>query len=208
MSNQTELPEKITMGSRVNEIVQCAKCGKELKIEQRTAFAGDDGEDIYFCEDCLSEINKELENQTQNPNMLGAIFLGLAAAITGGLGWFLLTILINKSFGYAAIALGWLIGYAVCLGSGNKKGFKLQVIAAILTTLSLIISEFMIYLHFVGQAPEINVSAPILLTYLALSGKFLFAIENFAKDMISPIGLLIWGIGIWFAYCVPKAEKL
>ena len=34
------------------------------------------------------------------------------------------------------------------------------------------------------------------------------AIGDFIQNMISPIGLLIWGIGIWVAYSFPKAEKL
>lgn len=208
MTNKTELPEKIIMGSRAEEIVLCAKCGKELKVEDRTAFLGDDGQDIYFCSDCLAKINTDLQNETKNPNIIGALLLGIAAAITGGICWFLLTVFLEKSIGYIAIGVGWLIGYAVCLGAGNKKGLPLQILSAVLTTFALIISDFAIYLHLVAKDPEINTSATNLLIYLVITGKIPLAVVDFVQSMISPIGLLIWGIGIWFAYSIPKASKL
>lgn len=74
--------------------------------------------------------------------------------------------------------------------------------------ISLIFSEFAIYLHLVSKAPEINTSITNLIIYLVITGNIPMAIGDFIQNMISPIGLLIWGIGIWVAYSFPKAEKL
>ena len=48
MSEEITNQEKIELGSRSKEIVQCGQCGKDLTVEERNAFEGENGNDIYF----------------------------------------------------------------------------------------------------------------------------------------------------------------
>ena len=193
--NNTQTEEKIVLGGRSTEIVKCAKCGKEITVEERHSFEGENGEDIYFCNTCMEEINKELEEETKNPNMLGAIALGSIAGIIGCIIWFIITSATKTSFGILAIGLGWLIGKAVSLGAGIMIVF-------------LLLSEYLIYLYLLGKEPNLNMSVPVLFAQIISSGMFLKMLVLFIKWAVSPIGLIIWGFGIYMAYIVPKPTKL
>ena len=206
--NNTQTEEKIVLGGRSTEIVKCAKCGKEITVEERHSFEGENGEDIYFCNTCMEEINKELEEETKNPNMLGAIALGSIAGIIGCIIWFIITSATKTSFGILAIGLGWLIGKAVSLGAGNKKGLNLQLLAAGIMIVFLLLSEYLIYLYLLGKEPNLNMSVPVLFAQIISSGMFLKMLVLFIKWAVSPIGLIIWGFGIYMAYIVPKPTKL
>ena len=206
--NNAQTEEKIILGGRATEIVKCAKCDKEITVEERHSFEGENGEDIYFCDTCMEEINKEIEKETLNPNMFGASILGSIAGIIGCIIWFIITSATKTTFGILAVGLGWLIGKAVSLGAGNKKGLKLQILSAVIMTIFLLLAEYLIYLYFLGKEPDINMPVPTLLAHILVSGSFVKTLMWFAKWAISPIGLIIWGFGIYMAYIVPKATKL
>lgn len=200
--------EKIVLGGRANEIVKCADCGKEITVEERHSFEGENGQDIYFCDECMTKINQALAEETMNPNMVGAGILGGLAGILGGIIWFIITAATKTSFGIIAIGLGWLIGKAVSLGAGNKKGVQLQIMAALIMTAFLILSEYFIFLYLLGRQPDINMSVSGVLAQVLNGGMFFESLGWFVKSMISPIGLVIWGFGIYMAYIVPKPTKL
>ena len=200
--------EKIVLGGRANEVFNCADCGRQITVEERHYFEGENGEDIYFCEECMAKINHALAEETMNPNMVGAGILGGIAGILGGIIWFIITAATKTSFGLLAIGLGWLIGKAVSLGAGNKKGLQLQIMAALIMTLFLILSEYFIFLYLLGRQPEVNLPMAGVLAQILSGGIFFESLGWFVKSMISPIGLLIWGFGIYMAYIVPKPTKL
>ena len=206
--NVQQSEEKIVLGGRADEIVKCADCGKEITVEERHSFDGEDGKDIYFCDECMAKINQMLEEETKNPNMLGATALGVIAGVLGGIIWFIITSATKTSFGILAIALGWLIGKAVSLGAGNKKGIKLQILAATIMIIFLLLSEYFIYLYFLGKEPDVNASAPMVFLALLKGGVFFKSLAWFAKWFISPIGLVIYAFGIYTAYILPKPTKL
>lgn len=206
--NSQQPEEKIVLGGRANEIVNCSTCGKEISVSERHSYEGENGEDIYFCDECMEKINKEIAQETQNPNMIGASVMGGLAGVLGGIIWFLITAITKTAFGIIAIGLGWLIGKAVSLGAGNKKGIKLQILAASMMTIFLLLSEYFIFLHFLGKDPSINASASVLLLLFIKKGWIIKSLGLFVKNFISPIGLVIWGFGIYMAYIVPKPTKI
>lgn len=213
-NNQTEeapeeqTPAPIVMGSRADEIAKCSQCEKEFTIGKMNAFQGKNGEDIYFCEECIKQINEELAKETKDQNILGAVTLGVISGILGGILWYLITVLFNWQIGYMAIALGWLIAMGVHVGSGYKKGKNLQVISAMLMIIILLSSEFMIFLHYTGQSPNWNTTSFNVLSILIQENNLGAAISSFFSQSTSPIGLLIWGIGIYTAYIILKPVKL
>lgn len=206
MSNENE---QIVLGGKADEIVKCADCGKELKVEERHSFEGNDGEDIYYCDECLAKINQAFEEETKNPNILFALVSSIIAGILGGLAWYWITVITNLQVGYLAIALGWLIAFATCKGAGNKKGKLLQVIAVLVTLVTLLFSDFMISLHYVGDSLGDTMSSIDAFKYFLEKGFHPILIFIVVlKNTISPIGLVIWGVGLYTAYVIPKARKL
>lgn len=201
--------EQIVLGGKADEIVKCAGCGKDLKVEERHSFEGENGEDIYYCDECMTQINQALEEETKNPNLLFAVVASIIAGLVGGFAWYWITVLTGYQVGYLAIALGWLVGVATCFGAGHKKGKMLQGISVAITLVTLLLAEFMITLHYIGAGPDYNMSSTALLNHLlgqdySLVSLFITVIIN----SISPIGLVIWGIGLYTAYVMPKARKL
>lgn len=206
MSNENE---QIVLGGKADEIVKCAGCGKDLKVEERHSFEGENGEDIYYCDECMTQINQALEEETKNPNILFAIVASIIAGIVGGFAWYWITVITKLEVGYIAIALGCLVGIATCMGAGNKKGRILQVISVVTTLVTLLFAEFMITLHYIGAGPDFNMSSTALLNNLLGQGYSIISLFiTVIKNSISPIGLVIWGIGLYTAYVIPKARKL
>ncbi len=205
--NMEQQEEQIVMGSKAEEIVKCQKCDKEIKIQDGHSFETEDGQEVYVCNDCIAEINQALEDETKNPNMLGAFLLGLAAAVIGGLGWYFIVTQSNTEYAIITLIIGWLVGSAVLKGSGHKKGLPLQLMAVILTALALLISELFITIQYVASDPELNLSMSQLFLNSILSGNIFGLLWDIIKGA-GPIGLLIWAFGMCWAYSIPRPTKI
>ena len=205
--NFEQREEKIVMGSKAEEIVKCQQCGKEIKVQDGHSFETEDGQEVYVCNDCIAEINRALEDETKNPNIIGAFLLGLLAAIVCGLGWYFIVTQSNTEYAIITIVMGWIIGKAVCRGSGHKKGGKLQLMAAIFTALAIIISELFITMQFVASDQEVNMSISQLFLGATFSGDIFYLLWEVIKAA-GPIGLLIWAIGIYWGYSIPRPTKI
>ena len=205
--NIEQQEEKIVMGSKAEEIVNCPRCGKEIKVKDGHSFETEDGQEVYVCNDCIEQINQAIENETKNPNMLGAFLLGLVAALIGGLAWYLIATYSDIRYGVMTILIGWLVGSAVYKGSGRKRGLKLQIIAAFLTAAALIFSELFAVMQYVASDPELNLSFSQLLINSLLSGNIFNLMWEIIKAA-GPIGLLIWGLGVFWAYSIPRPTKI
>jgi len=135
-----------------------------------------------------------------------AILSGLIAAIVAGFAWYAFTTITNYQVGYVAIGVGFIIGYAVRLGSGKKKGFALQMWSAGIALVTLYISQYFVVHHYARK---------YLLEHKAefpgYNGEF-FLLSPFNPDvlreMFSPIGLIIWAVGIYFAYSLLKPRSI
>ena len=105
-----------------------------------------------------------------------------------------------------AIGVGFLIGYAVIWGSGKKRGASLQILSSGITVLTLLVSQYAIAIYYLRK---------YLLDHKAdfpgYNGQ-LFLVSPFDPDMLrnmfSPMGLVIWAVGIYFAYSLPKARTI
>ena len=56
-------------------------------------------------------------------NLLIALLAGIAAAVVGTIVWAAITVTTGYQIGYMAIAVGFIVGYAVRLGNGIDKIF-------------------------------------------------------------------------------------
>ena len=99
------------------------------------------------------------------------------------------------------IGLGFIIAIACSMGAGNKKGWKVQLIAILLTLLTIIYAEG-IFAHN-AVSPEPVFSGGILKSIAELIVLPLFAITS-----LGFIGSLFSMIALYVAFAVTKKEEL
>lgn len=206
MKKVTPAVEKITIGSEVGIKVNCSMCQKEGTTDQFITLQGNKGQNVYLCPECKEKTNESFENETKNPNILLAIITGAIAATIGGAIWYFITITTGREIGYVSLGLGYLIGFGVYLGSGKKRGHQLQLISALLAIVAIIVIEKFIFDYFLNDYFNKHVSEFPGLANQSFSVSFFE--PEFWKNMASPIGLLIYAIGIHLAYKFCKPRKI
>lgn len=190
----------LKMGAMVDTEIHCAGCDQVVSTENAHCFVDKEGNDLYYCEECKKSIDQALEHETKNPNLIGAVLLGLLAAVVSGIIWCAIEYFTGYTIGYVAIAVGFLIGWGVVIGSGKKRGFTLQIISTMITLITILAASYMTFIFSLHD-------------YLVSEGynEFLW-ISPLDPDLlsyvISPMGIFIWAIGIATAFKVPMAKKL
>ena len=83
------------------------------------------------CEGCVQELQRRQPADSHAGFMRGLLF-GTGAAIVGMAGYAGFTILTGLYIGYVSLAVGWLVGKAIMLGSKGIGGKRYQIAAVIL----------------------------------------------------------------------------
>jgi len=200
LENQT-----IKIGSKATLSVLCSSCKKEVPAGEFFSFKNNLKQDVYLCAGCREITAQKYSEEMANPNLIQAALLGGLAAVIAGYSWFWIVQASQWQCGYFSIGVGFLVGYAVHWGSGRKRGPSLQMMSAVLTFITLYVSNYFIVLQS-------------LKNYYATHSSVLFAGGELAyvspfhpvilRSVFSPIGLVIWGIGIYFAYQIPKHRNI
>src|SRR6267142_828793 len=84
------------------------------------------------CEGCVQELQRREPSDSHTGYARGLLF-GVGAAIVGMAGYAAFTILTGIYIGYVSLAVGWLVGKAIMLGSKGIGGRRYQIAAVILT---------------------------------------------------------------------------
>jgi len=84
------------------------------------------------CEGCVQELQRRHPADSHAGYVRGILF-GVGAAIVGMAGYAGFTILTGLYIGYVSLAVGWLVGKAIMLGSKGIGGRRYQIAAVILT---------------------------------------------------------------------------
>lgn len=197
---------QIKIGGKATEDVVCGNCNKTVPWTEAHSFRGKDNNDIYLCEDCKKLTDEQFAKEEKNSNYIGAVLLGLLAAAVGGAAWYFIEILTSRIIGYVAWGLGYLVGMAVVFGSGKKRGTGLQVISAVITLIAIFGASYFAEIHFVNKyvVAELAKEGKELASYLWISPFN----ADVIKDIISPIGIFIWVIGIYLAFRMPKKRSI
>lgn len=199
---QNEDSEKLIIGSKAHANVVCGQCQAEIAGKDAYSYKDNNNNELFLCESCRTDVEKYFKAETKNPNIIMALILGSISGVVAGVIWYYLSILTGYQIGYVAIGVGFIIGWAVVIGSGNKRGMGLQLMSAVITLVTLFVSEYFITLHYILQ---------YMLKLPGYSGELFFPSPfepSMLESIISPMGLLIWGIGIYFAYSIPKSRSI
>lgn len=184
----------------------CANCGAAIPEGHEIVLRGKDKKapPITICSNCVSDIERAFQAETEEPNLLGALLIGLGAALISSVIWYAVVVITNYELGIIAVAVGWLVAQAVMLGAGHKRGPRLQGLSVAITVIAMAFSEYLIVRHFAVQAlaEEGYTNIPIL---LSLDIMLALIVEGIKAD---PLTLLFWGIAIWEAFALPAKRRL
>lgn len=206
------MPKKTT----TQDTFVCESCLKDFKATEKNKIKGNDNHIHYFCNDCIKKANEAFTKETQNSNFLGAVMLGFWAAAIGGIAWFAVAALTGWTIGFLAIGVGWLVGNAVVRGAGFKRGRNLQILSLVLTLIAIVIAELFVFGYFSSTElstmykQSISILDVVKVTLLDFSSEGLGSIfrKVFMENVLSPVGLFIWGIGLYQAFMIPKARRI
>lgn len=184
----------------------CANCGVAIPEGHEIVLRGKDKKapNVTICPNCASAIERAFQAETEEPNLIGALLIGLGAALISSLIWYAVVVVTNYQLGIIAIAVGWLVAQAVMLGAGRKRGPRLQGLSVVITVMAMAFSEYLIVRHFAVQAlaKEGYTNIPLL---LPLDVMLILIVEGIKAD---PLTLLFWGIAVWEAFALPAQRRL
>jgi len=199
--------EKITADSGSKAKVNCSMCRKEGMADQFTTLKNDKEENIFLCEECRGKVNAAFEDETKNPNILFAIIAGAIGGVIGGVIWYFVAIITGWEIGYVSLGLGYLVGLGVYWGAGKKRGHQLQIISALIAVVAIIVTEKFVLDYFLNDYIRNNpVEFPGFSVGQSISVSFFE--PEFWENFISPIGLVIYAVGIYLAYNFCKPRKI
>ena len=152
-----------------------------------------------LCGQCAASLREQLGGLGGKAGrFLRALGLGVGAAILGGALYGGVMILAKSEWGIISIAVGWFVGKAVRLGSGERGGWRYQITAAGLTY-AAICGAYVFAIYQGLEEPGLN--AVIGLTLLAYRLPFLGGLENF-------LGILIIAFGVFQAWQMNRGVTL
>lgn len=109
----------------------CAVCRREIDREYY------DINGTTVCPSCRARIAAAVETPRDIGTLLVAGAAGLVAAIIGAVIYYAVIALAHLEIGIVAILTGYLVGYAVRKAAGNRGGRRFQMLAVVLTYVSV-----------------------------------------------------------------------
>ena len=149
-----------------------------------------------------------LAKQTSEPKMLRALLYGLGAGVVAGAIWFAIVMVTGHELGLVAVGVGWLVGVAVVLGSGGKRGLRLQLLSVLIALATMAGAEYFIVreavVAYLGEQVGATQAAalPVFLPLDVALDLLTSAIQD------NPIDLLFWGIALYAAFRVPAVRPV
>ena len=184
----------------------CQVCEAEIPKGHQVEIQGRDkrGLNSIVCANCAESIERELQAETENPNVMVAVLAGLAAAVVGTLVWYGVVIITDYQLGFIAVGVGWLIGMGVAFGAGRKRGPALQGISVAITLAALVVSQYLIVRQFAVEllAEEGITGLPLL---LPLDLMIDLVVTSIGENLIT---LVFWAIALWAALSTPARRRL
>src|SRR5271170_4530063 len=106
---------------------------------------------MLACQRCAEQVQQQTPKDT-HAAYVRAVTLGIGAAILGFILFAGFVIITGISLGYISLAVGYLIGKAMKMGSGGIGGRRYQIIAAALTYVAVSTSAIPIGIYYFNKA--------------------------------------------------------
>jgi hypothetical protein len=104
---------------------------------------------MQACQRCAEQVRQQVPKDS-HAAYVRAITLGIGAAILGFILFAGFVIITGISLGYISLAVGFLVGKAMKMGSSGIGGRRYQIVAAILTYAAVSMAAIPIAIHYQG----------------------------------------------------------
>jgi hypothetical protein len=105
------------------------------------------------CENCAERLKQQIPKDTHQAFVRGLVF-GLGGAFLGLVLYAAFGILTGLVIGYVSLAVGYIVGKAIKMGSGGMGGRRYQIIAALLTYSAVSVAAIPIYIAQIVKAKK------------------------------------------------------
>ena len=154
------------------------------------------------CENCVRQVEARFPKDSHAAYVRG-LFFGLGAAIVGMILYAGFTIVTGIYLGYVSLAVGWLVGKGIMLGSKGIGGRRYQIAAVILTYAAVSIAFVPIAISD-HTIPNPRSGASLLQLLIVGLVSPLLALKY---SLFGIIGLIILVIGIRIAWRITAGTR-
>jgi hypothetical protein len=102
------------------------------------------------CGSCADRVKREAPQDSHAAFVRGLLF-GLAGAVLGLILYAGFTIVTGIEIGYVSLAVGFIVGKAVIVGSGGTGGRRYQIAAVLLTYAAVSMASIPIAIHYINK---------------------------------------------------------
>ncbi len=180
-------------------VAACALCQNPIAAGAGTIINGNP-----VCDRCAAQVQAELAAEQQTGARFPlALAGGAAGALVGAVIWAVIVVATDYEIGYVAVLVGYLAGRGVKLGAGKGRGQTLQIAAAGMAVLGLVIAKYFILAHFVINDPKgaelgLGYFSPVLFTVF---------LRNIGSSL-SAFDVLWIAFALMTAWRIPAPSKL
>ena len=130
----------------------CQFCHQPIAAYYRT-------NDAMTCPSCADKMQRELAPDS-HAAFVRAVVFGIGAAILGMILYATFAIVTGIVIGYAALAVGWIVGKAMIQGSKGVGGKRYQIVAVLLTYAAVSTAAIPVWIHYAGEHKRTTRSSP------------------------------------------------
>jgi hypothetical protein len=136
--------------------------------------------------------NLYIERLKLEQNLLFGFTGGLAASLIGAILWAIITVVTNFQIGYMAVAIGFLVGYAIrYMGKGIDPIFG--VLGSVLSLSGCLLGNFLSIVGFAAKNEGINYFDLLMAIDYSL-------VPQIMIDSFSPMDILFYGFALYEGY--------
>jgi hypothetical protein len=156
------------------------------------------------CAPCTERIGAKTPKDSHRAFARALVF-GTAGALIGLALYVAFALATGLLIGWVSLAVGWIVGKAMRMGSGGVGGRRYQVVAVLLTYLAVSISAVPIALYQSGRIHDIRLGGALArLAWLGVASPVL----ELRDPVQGLIGLVILFVGIRFAWRLTAGQTL
>ncbi len=181
------------------------------------------------CSACAEKMRGELAKDTHGA-FVRAILFGVGAAVLGMILYATFEIVTGIIIGYAALAVGWMVGKAMIMGSNGVGGRRYQIVAILLTYAAVSTAAIPVWIHYSNkekpaqqqtgqtngnppQSPQEDAQPKTRPSFVAALGTLLLLglaspfLELTGNPLSGLIGIVILFVGLRFAWRFTAARR-
>lgn len=168
------------------------ECRYYVKDEQLEAIAPTPNPDLFAGTQSREQLLGE-------ENLPKGVLCGVAACLIGAVAWGLVSVSTGYQVGYMAIAVGFLVGFAMRLGKGVRPIFG--IIGAALALLSCILGDYFSIIGYVAKEYELSYVG-------AFNGMSMADVASLLIDNLVSMTVVFYGIAVYEGYKLSfRADK-